>query len=79
MDILQDPLIVVNNSGEILWKSAIHVKALCDGDQLGDWPRDIHACKLLFGFATDYDYIMMHFNDAESSLVRINKFLTSIA
>ncbi|XP_019767087.2 neuronal acetylcholine receptor subunit alpha-4 [Dendroctonus ponderosae] len=70
VDILQDALLIANNNGEVTWKPTIHVKTFCDGIQLGDWPRDVHTCEMLFGFAWDYGRVVLNFSDSESSLLQ---------
>lgn len=69
VDVLQDSPITADNHGEVIWKPTIHAKTFCDGVQLGDWPRDVHSCQILFGFPWDYGKVVLNFSDSESSLV----------
>ncbi|XP_066257440.1 acetylcholine receptor subunit beta-type lev-1-like [Euwallacea similis] len=66
----QNSILTVDNRGEVLWKTTFHLKAFCDESQMVDWPRNIHICKVLFGFAVDYGSIVLNFSDTSSSFLQ---------
>ncbi|KAJ8942194.1 hypothetical protein NQ314_010134, partial [Rhamnusium bicolor] len=69
-DILKDSMMVAHSTGLIEWNPAIYLKAWCDANDMGNWPRDLHKCNLILGLMNDFDYIQLNFNKNDSSLVR---------